>query len=110
MDVDSMIHRVSQGTFGVQSWLTDEGAQRFAAKSTSDIVFGPTVGTLENMSRLPFRSVPHALTGNLVQGDETPVFRLFPYSKAPYIRWLMERLRDGMRESLPTAAEREAAG
>lgn len=110
MDVDSMVHRVSQGTFGVQSWLTGEGAQRFSAKSTSDIVFGPTVGTLENMSRLPFRTIPHALTGNLVQGDETPVIRLTPYSKAPYIRWLMERMRDGMREALPTAAEREAAG
>ncbi len=110
MDLDSMIHRVSQGTFGVQSWLTGEGAQRFAAKSTSDIVFGPTVGTLENMSRLGFRTIPHALTGNLVQGDETPILRLWPYSKAPYVRFLMERLREGARESLPTAAEREAAG
>lgn len=107
MDIDSIANRLSKGTFSLQSLVGGEGATRFSAKSNWDILAGPTAGTVNDLSNLMSRTIPHAARGEMLRSDVAPIFRLIPYAKTPYIRWLMERWRADWQEGLPVHMEGE---
>lgn len=107
MDIDSIANRLSKGTFSLQSLVGGEGATRFSAKSNWDILAGPTAGTVNDLSNLMSRTIPHAVGGEMLRSDVAPIFRLIPYAKTPYIRWLMERWRADWQEELPVRMEEE---
>ncbi len=107
MDIDSIANRLSKGTFSLQSLVGGEGATRFSAKSNWDILAGPTAGTVNDLSNLMSRTIPHAAGGEMLRSDVAPIFRLIPYAKTPYIRWLMERWRADWQEELPVRMEEE---
>ncbi len=101
MDIDSIAHRTTGGLMSIQAMVGGEGASRFSSRSTADILLGPSAGTLSDTIGLGSRTVPNALRGRMVRSDMAPAFRLLPYKNVPYIRWLLERLRDSAEEQLP---------
>ena len=105
MDIDSMASRL--GMYSVQGMIDGEGASRMASKGKWDILLGPTAGTLDQAVSFGTRTLPHAVSGNMVQNDISPVFNLLPYGKVPYWRWILERARKAAREGLPTVIQEE---
>lgn len=107
MDIDSMANRLTRGTFSLQSLIGGEGSTRFSAKSNWDILAGPTAGTVDDIGKLLSRTIPHAVGDKMVQSDIAPIFRMIPYAKTPWLRWLMERWREDWKEQLPVRLEEE---
>jgi hypothetical protein len=105
MDIDSMASRL--GGYSIQGLVDGEGASRMSSKGKWDILLGPTAGTLDQVSSFMARTLPHAVTGEMVQNDIPPGFNLLPYGKVPYWRWILERARRAAQEGLPAVIQEE---
>lgn len=97
-EVNGAVERLSSGTLGLNPLFGGTGLTRFQIRNSTDAVFGPSVGTIEDMQAIIQSWFQKDEFGNSVPPTEADINRMrkfVPFASLFYIRGLFNALEGG---------------
>ncbi len=95
-DINNIVEKGSRGTVGVSALTGGPTMSRYASRSITGAVFGPSIGFSEDLVRL----VGAGAVGDWRQSDTRAARRLVPYQNLFYARRLFDIAEEGANEAL----------
>ena len=114
MEANAMTEKLSRGRAGL-SVITGDQISRYASRNIAGATLGPTfdlVGDVATLGRTAgpiidtIRGVPTNPEDRWVRGDTRAVRKIIPLQNLLYLRWLFDRVEEGVNEGLRLPARR----
>lgn len=94
-EANNIAEKVTRGRVGVNAALGAPPASRYASRSITDSLLGPSVGTVDDAASL----VGAAAEGKVGRSDLHRARRLLPFQNLFYLRWLFDHAEDGVGDA-----------
>lgn len=94
-EANNIAEKVTRGRVGVNAALGAPPASRYASRSITDSLLGPSIGTVDDAASL----VGAAAEGKIGRSDLHRARRLLPFQNLFYLRWLFDHAEDGVGDA-----------